>query len=1216
MLGCFTLVVGACSMGLLAQTGGTGEYAVYPCRHKPVQTVEKLLRDLLPTDASVHLVADAKSNSLLLRGPREVQTLAKSLVDQVDRPAPAVANEKPEPAVVKTYNVPAAELDRGAATVQAVCGNRSDVKITASRETGQLIVLAPSDLHAAIAARLNPTSPNEAANSNEPPQAEPAAVGPEPEIERALSLRALDADGMEQRLVALFGRRLRVVQRDGKDVFVLPLQADKKKLEFFVDRARPMVRVRGPESLVGQFAQLVDALDGGSRPGEKIRAMHVERTAPEQLQEAADAYRGRLPANSPGPEVNDQSNRNARGPVRLVSYLQQPAAGGGTVAIPAAPGDEMGTVVPNVPGLSDLEIQTLPDLDVIILRGRDQDVEQLTKIIRELERLSAETKPRIHLYALQSTRGESSAETIAQGPPDLGGQRQGRVTVTPLIKPNSLLLIGWGEAVETIIELIGKLDQPVPPESQFSVFALKHTTPATVQRTITQFFGSRGGLGPAVQTAIDSRTNSLIVYASPRDMAEVQRLVNELDIPQSGAVNRAQIFRVQNSLATDVAETLEQMITASAAGANGRSAVLEFLSIDEQGQEILRAGMLDEVKITPNPGNNTLIITGPKEAMPLIQAFIDQLDSPGDRAQIKVFRVVNGDATNLVTMLRSLLPSQVGQTLGPQLPSAPEEESLVPLRFSVEVRSNSIIAIGSEGDLRIVEALLNRLDLSESMNRKNVVYLLKNAPALDVATSVNQFLSSQRQLEAAEPGQSNPFQDLEREVIVVPEPVGNKLIVSATPRYFEEITQLIEKLDEPPPQVVIQVLIAEVALGDRDELGVELGLQDSILFDRSLLGDLVTTTNTRQVSDPNGILTSTEEVIQAASLTPGFDFNSKTIGNSGSTRSVTTASDVGGQALSNFSLGRMSDDTGFGGLVLSASSQNISVLIRALQETRKMQILSRPLVRTLDNQPAFIQVGQRVPRIVGSTVNMNGQSNSIDLENVGLILGVTPRISPDGNVVMEIDAEKSKVGPEEEGIPVAVSIDGTIIRSPRVDTVTAQATVSVADGETVVLGGMISTELETVERRAPFLADIPVLGHLFRYDFKDEKRAEMLIILTPRVIRSAADGERIKQAEFARMNWCAADVYDLYGDPGLGYQAGLSIPTDDTGTEVIYPDKNPRGERLTPDGALLEAPHEAPTPAPVPSIMSPPAAPRLNRQGESANTFGPQQPNAWNDPRR
>ena len=173
--------------------------------------------------------------------------------------------------------------------------------------------------------------------------------------------------------------------------------------------------------------------------------------------------------------------------------------------------------------------------------------------------------------------------------------------------------------------------------------------------------------------------------------------------------------------------------------------------------------------------------------------------------------------------------------------------------------------------------------------------------------------------------------------------------------------------------------------------------------------------------------------------------------------------------------------------MLSASSQNVSVLIRALQETRELRILSRPLVRTLDNQPAFIQVGQRVPRIVGSSVSTYGQSNSIANENVGLILGVTPRISPDGNVVMEIDAEKSKVGPEEEGIPVAVSMDGTIIRSPRVDTVTAQATVSVADGETVVLGGMISTEKETIQRRVPFLSDVPVLGYLFRYDATQRK---------------------------------------------------------------------------------------------------------------------------------
>ncbi len=159
-----------------------------------------------------------------------------------------------------------------------------------------------------------------------------------------------------------------------------------------------------------------------------------------------------------------------------------------------------------------------------------------------------------------------------------------------------------------------------------------------------------------MQTASDTRTNTLIVYAAPRDMEEVRRLVKELDVPKSGAVNRAQIIRVHDALATDVAQTLEQAIAAAQTGQSGRSAVLELLAVDDQGQEILRSGMLSEVSITPNPRNNTLIVTAPPGAMELIQAFIEQLDTPGDRAQIKVFRVVNGDATNLVSMLRSLIP--------------------------------------------------------------------------------------------------------------------------------------------------------------------------------------------------------------------------------------------------------------------------------------------------------------------------------------------------------------------------------------------------------------------------------------------------------------------------------------------------------------------------------------------------------------------------------
>ena len=410
---------------------------------------------------------------------------------------------------------------------------------------------------------------------------------------------------------------------------------------------------------------------------------------------------------------------------------------------------------------------------------------------------------------------------------------------------------------------------------------------------------------------------------------------------------------------------------------------------------------------------------------------------------------------------------------------------------------------------------------------------------------------------------------------MVPEPVANKLILSATPRYFDEIEELIEKLDEQPPEVVIQVLIAEVALGEADEFGVELGIQDSVLFDRSLLGNLETTTASNQLGTPSGILTTTQQIIQAASNIPGFDFNTiAPLGNSGSDRSLATSNSVGGQGISNFSVGRSNDQLGFGGLVMSASSQNVSVLVRALQANNQLEILSRPQVRTLDNQPAFIQVGERVPRITSSEVSINGQTNQVVLENVGLILGVTPRISPTGTVVMEVDAEKSDLGSESDGIPVSVSLDGTVVRSPRINTTTAQATVSAADGETVILGGLITKRSEEIHRKVPVLGDVPLLNSLFRFDSVITQRTELLIILTPRVIRSPEDNERIKQAEMARMSWCAADVYEMQGDIDYMIDPALLLP-DEVDTEVIYPDQDPRGT-----SSRRQPPERRPVPPP------------------------------------
>jgi len=745
---------------------------------------------------------------------------------------------------------------------------------------------------------------------------------------------------------------------------------------------------------------------------------------------------------------------------------------------------------------------------------------------------------------------------------ELAGPLQGRISITPLIKPNGLLLIGWGEAVKAAKQLIAKLDQPVDPQTQMRVFTLKNAAAAQVQGTIQEFLNGRGGLGPTVSVTADPRTNSLIVYAAPRDLLEVARLVERLDTGRTDSVKRVRMIRLKNSLAADIAATLEAAIATARGGSAGqRAAALEMLMVDPSGEKLVRSGLLNDVQITPDSRTNTLFVFGPEDSLPLIEALITELDqNPAASAQIKVFQVVNGDAGDLILVLRTLFPQATTSNV-PQLATARDEPTLVPVRFSVDVRTNSIIATGSAGDLQIMEALLLRLDEASSSERQTRVYRLKNSPALDVNQAVNEFLRSERIVAQAAPGRLNPFAQIESEVVVVAEPVTNSLIISATPRYFDEVMELVESLDEQPAKVMIQVILAEVELDNFREFGVELGIQDSLLFDRSLLGDLVTTSVTTAASTAGGVVTTTADTIQAASLTPGFEFNNSTTGNSGSTQSISTSGTVAGQALSHFSLGRVSSDLQYGGLVLSAGSENVSVLLRALNESRNIEILSRPQIMTLDNQPAFIQVGQRVPRIVGTNINQVGQVNSIELENVGLILGVTPRISPDGMVVMELDAEKSNLGPESDGIPISVSSDGGIIRSPRVNITTAQTTVSAASGETIIIGGLITSEDTSVSRRVPWLSEVPLLGDLFRFDGSASLRKELLIILTPQVIRDKSQSEHLKQMEMARMSWISQDVFDWL-EPNAAY--GLAGSIDDADVPVIYPDRTPGLEWTIP----------------------------------------------------
>lgn len=1108
---------------------------------------------------------------------------------------------------------------------------QSNVTVALDPRSQRILVQAPDAVHRLIQADLNRATNDVAAprsnvreafternQGSVPARSSTLAWNDRDAAERTDQLRAMSFRELISAVEGLSAEPIEVRRGGVAEQLVAELPAADGKTVLSIDSRSGQFQLRGTPALTDAWLQAIRALDNRSNeattqlvPVRESTPASVNRTL-ELLREAQQ--RGRLGNRTWGADVVGIRGPD-REPVQIAQAPQPPdqpvpaAPPEAPVNPDAQPGDAEAQAEIGMDGslIGPVQIEYVEGLDAIIIRGRKPDVDRVMRIIDEIEQISTETELAIEIVDLQHVNSQAMADLIAQLNTQLS-VRLGNVSITPLIKPNALLLIGRAEGVNGTIDLIRRLDQPVAPTSQFSIFRLQHVPAVDAVETITGFFQERGGLGPRIQVQADYRTNSVIVYASPRDLAEVKSLLDQIDVTDNAATSEVRVFKLNNALAEELAQVLQDILLgegagegpggpgqaggagASATGVPRRSTTLTWTRLDAAGKKILKSGILTEVRVSADIRANSLVVTAPAESMDLIAALVQQLDQlPTSEAEIKVFTVVNGDAAALVDMLNELFGQQ--QQGGQQTPLAPSaigagESSLVPLRFSTDLRTNSIIATGSAEDLEVVQAILLRLDASDASKRRSRVYRLQNAPAIDVANAINQFLQTERQITlglAAD--RVSPFEQIEREVVVVPEIVSNSLIISATPRYFDEIAALVEELDARPPMVTIQVLIAEVDLDNIEELGFELGIQDSLLFDRSVIANNV--------------------------ISPGFNFNNLPLGSASSAASLATRENTAGQALTDFNVGRVNDSLNYGGLVLSASSESINILIRALQQSQRMDVLSRPQVTTLNNQPAFVLVGQRVPRIQSVNQTQFGVTNSTILEDVGLVLGVTPRISPDGMVVMEIDAEKSELGPIDQGIPISINNNGDVIRSPIINSTLAQTTVSARSGQTVILGGLITKDRSVIARKVPYLGDIPVLGNLFRFDSVSEGRTELLIIMTPYILRNAEDIELINQIESQRMSWCLADVVDVHGDVGMsaGGVCGPQIPT-----QVIYPDRDPTaGEYIVP-GSMEEVPSEQWNELPgLPAERTPPIDAREVPQGVPSLQNSPLRPPSPDD---
>lgn len=987
--------------------------------------------------------------------------------------------------------------------------------------------------------------------------------------------------------------------------------------------------VNAPSTRARQIEKLIRMLD--ARPVKRGDAERLVPTAGDnpklagRLQATINqlAQANAEPGDEPPPRTQNPASGNQRKPVEDLLKDGDAPGNAGANAGPKNANPQILSPPVNLTLQGPVTVRDVPGVGLVVT-GNRADVDAVLDVIRVLELAGNTATPDIHLLGLRHVNSEALAElmtlvydALSEVRAPLIGEQRKSIRVVPVVKPNAVLIIAPSREMESVLELAEALDQPVDPEAEVEVFPLKFAVASQIVTSIDTFYTDRKPMGTRVKTFADVRTNSIVVYARPNDLKEVARLIQKLDVGTSASVARMRIFPLENATAPELAALINSalqsvlrppQVPTTAGGQFGaqqgggagqtptalsdvKSTILEFLSTDGDRDKLIRSGILSDIRVTADVGRNTLIVSAPEASMPLIEALIQAFDQPTPLvAQIKVFTLSNSSAITTIDLLQQLFTGQTqrqgqggGQFGGGQFGANQAQggmqlagaegagAGLIPLRFSVDGRTNSIIAIGPAGALEIVEAVLLKLDASDVRERKKTVIKLRNTFANDIATAVNQFLTAQRDLAQLDPNLVSTVELLEREVIVVPELVSNSLIISATPRYYQDAVDLIEKLDRRPQEVTIQALLVEVTLTNNDEYGVELGVQDSILFNRSVAN------------------------------VPGFLFNNQQLGNN---TAAQNPGRVGGQGLSNFSLNRTNPDLGFGGLVLSASSESVSVLIRALSSKRTVHVLSRPQIRTLDNQIAQILVGQQVPVATGvATTGLTAASPQVQLKDVGIVLNVIPRISPDGTIVMEVAATSSSVSAIR--VPIFTDITtGNTVDSPIINTTSAQSTISVPNGQTVVLGGMITKSDDAFERKVPWIGDIPLIGNLFRYEGVNVRRTELLVFLTPRVVRHEADSELIKRVEAERLHFVERDAEEVHGplysapppewylnrpQPGEGYPAGPGLfDENNVPTTVMpgYPDASvspvPNGRLNSTQEALPPLPQRNQNPIGVP----------------------------------
>jgi general secretion pathway protein D len=452
------------------------------------------------------------------------------------------------------------------------------------------------------------------------------------------------------------------------------------------------------------------------------------------------------------------------------------------------------------------------------------------------------------------------------------------------------------------------------------------------------------------------------------------------------------------------------------------------------------------------PPTNMLIVTDVYSNIIRLVRILKLIDITGIGQEISVIPIEFSDATKLVKILSSIFKTTV---------KSKKKDPDKVVTFVADERTNTIVLLASENDTVRIKKLVKLLDREVPRGKEKIrVYYLENATAEDLA-KVLQELPAKKQ-SPAKGKKEVPL--ISGDVIIKADKATNSLIIMAEKDDYLVLEEIIKKLDIPRAMVYIECLIMEVNVNKEFNLGTEWQAGGETGYD-----------------GPS----------KAESIYGGFGGES----NYSNLGKMVPGTDTDPIFLpSGFSLGIFGEFVKIGDIIFP----NLAAVIHAYKKDKDVHILSTPQILTTDNEEASITVGKNIPYITRQDTTTDDRSYSnYEYKDVGITLKITPQISKDRMVRLNISQEVTKLESTSE-----LFRPSTLKR-------TINTTVIVKNKNTVVIGGLIDDSFSNIEYMVPCLGDIPVLGWAFKSMSKSNDKTNLFIFLTPHVIKNPVEADMV-----------------------------------------------------------------------------------------------------------